>query len=144
VFWPRSEQAAPRAREYQDFSVCLFTGAGGIEAGPAAAAWAGMQDAAAQTLVRTQFLALPGEQSKANAAPYLAGLVARRCNVIVAVDEAPVASIYADAAMYPQAVLVAIGGANPAPRVRQIRADADVRAEVTAIVVPLRPSPTRA
>jgi hypothetical protein len=142
VFWPRPNPAPPRAREFVDYNVCLLTGSGGITADPAAAIWAGMQDAAAETTVRTQYLAVPGEQTAANAAPYLAGLVARRCNVIIATGEPAVASLYADAPKYPQVVFVAVGGTTPSPRVRQIRADGDVRAEVKATVLPLRPSPT--
>jgi hypothetical protein len=101
-----------------------------------------MQDAAAVTSVRTQFLVLPDEQTPANAAPYLAGLVARRCSVIIAAGEAPVASVYADAAKFPQVVFLVIGGSTATPSVRQLRPGADLRAEVKAALLPLRPSPT--
>lgn len=97
VLWPSKSQ--PRAREYRDFAACLLTDGQGLAGEHAGAVWAGMQDASASTRVRVQYVQVIGEATVANARPYLAGLLQRRCDVVVAVGSAQVGAV---AAVAPQ------------------------------------------
>jgi hypothetical protein len=65
------------------------------------------------------FLPIVGPQTEANAAPYLGTLIARHCNVNVAVGPAPVAVVSAEAAKYPTVPMVVIAAGSstsPSPR----------------------------
>ena len=103
--WPDPEPA-PWARQYRDYDVCLLTGERGLADAQAAAVWAGAQQVSEQRRVRVMYLAVTGEQTPQRAGQVLASLVARDCEVIVAVGAAPVA---ADEARYPDATIVAVG-----------------------------------
>jgi hypothetical protein len=111
LWWPTRHDPPPRARQYLDFDACLLTGDGGVVGGAASTVWAGMQDASAATGVRVSFLPVPGEQTAATATPYLGSLIARRCGVILAVGEGPVAAVGTEAAKYRASRFVAVGGA---------------------------------
>lgn len=74
-----------RARSYEDVDACLLTGKDGITAGTTAAdVWQGMQDASLRTHARVSYVPVTGEQSAANAGPYLNGLLQRSCDVVLA------------------------------------------------------------
>ncbi|MER5405354.1 hypothetical protein [Streptomyces sp. NPDC002769] len=74
-----------RARSYKDVDACLLTGEDGITAGTTAAqVWEGMQDASLTTHARVSYVPVTGEQSAANARPYLNGLLQRSCDVVLA------------------------------------------------------------
>ena len=108
ALWPDPEPA-PRAREYRDYDVCLLTGERGLADTQAAAVWAGAQRVSEQRKVRVMYLAVTGEQTPQRAAEVLASLVARDCEIIVAVGSAPVAAVAAEKGRYPDATIVAVG-----------------------------------
>ncbi|MFJ1653382.1 BMP family ABC transporter substrate-binding protein [Streptomyces sp. NPDC088337] len=80
----------PRARQYQDVDACLLTGETGIGQGTAASVWEGMQKASLETSARVTYVPVMGEQSAANAQPFLNGLIQRQCDVVVAVGASQV------------------------------------------------------
>jgi basic membrane lipoprotein Med (substrate-binding protein (PBP1-ABC) superfamily) len=137
VLWPSAGPAPqPRARQYLAFTACLLTDGRGIAGQRAAPAWAGMQDASLATRVKVQFLPAAGAATAADASAYLASLVQRHCDLIVAVGEAPVAAVAADAAKYPDARFIAVGGVASAPNVTAVGAasGSQVRERVAALV----------
>jgi hypothetical protein len=81
-----------RARVYLAFDACLLTGAQGIADPAAAPVWAGMQDASNATRAKVSYLAAAGPDTVGTALPYLAGLLQRHCDVILAVGQAEVAA----------------------------------------------------
>ncbi|MGD0608755.1 MAG: hypothetical protein ABSA53_34875, partial [Streptosporangiaceae bacterium] len=79
--------------------------------GPQAAqAWAGMQDASLATRAKVEYLSAMGPQTTAATLPFLASLVQRNCNVIIAVGRAPLAAVSQDAPHYQAVRFVAVGG----------------------------------
>lgn len=84
---------APRERRYRDVTACLLTDSKGIASGPAAAVWAGMQDASLKTLAKVQYLSVAGEQTARNAALYLTSLGQSGCVVVFGVGDAPVEAL---------------------------------------------------
>ncbi|MFJ8662209.1 BMP family ABC transporter substrate-binding protein [Streptomyces sp. NPDC093795] len=75
----------PRARAYEDYDACLLTDERGIVSGaPAAPVWEGMQAASLDKRIRVTYVPVMGEQSVANAVPFLNGLVQRNCEIVVA------------------------------------------------------------
>lgn len=119
ALWPDPEPA-PRARQYRDYDVCLLTGERGLADAQAAAVWAGAQRVSEQRKVRVMYLAVTGEQTPQRAGEVLASLVARDCEVIVAVGAAPVAAVAADEGRYPDATIVAVGDEIDASSVERI------------------------
>src|SRR6266545_144208 len=118
ALWPSARPAQQsRARAYLAFTACLLTDEHGIAGERAVPVWAGMQDASLATRVKVQFLPAADALTAANVSPYLAGLVQRRCDLIVAVGEAAVA---ADAAKYPGTRFVTVGGGASAPNVTAV------------------------
>lgn len=111
-----------RARAYDARQACLLTGARGLADPAAAPVWAGMQDASAATHAKVSYLAVPEEQTPANAAPYLATLAARDCTVVVAVGAAPAGAVSATAPRFPRIQFVVAGGAPGAagPNVTEV------------------------
>jgi hypothetical protein len=95
------EPAAPRARAYRDVDVCLFTGPRGLTADPAHQAWQGLQTLSRTGRARVSYVSVPAPDTLKAAGPLLAGLVQRRCTVIVAAGAAEVAAIDATAARAP-------------------------------------------
>jgi hypothetical protein len=93
VMRPHGRQLPPpRARVYRDVSVCLLTGSTGLADPLATAVWSGMEDASTATLIRVSYVAVAGPDTVANALPYAASLVQRRCTIIVAVGAAEVSA----------------------------------------------------
>jgi basic membrane lipoprotein Med (substrate-binding protein (PBP1-ABC) superfamily) len=62
------------------------------------------------TRAKVEYLPAMGPQTTAAALPFLASLVQRECNVIIAVGRAPLAAVSQDAARYQAVRFVAVGG----------------------------------
>lgn len=92
LLWP-SPVVMPREREYRSDLACLLTDNRGLGSAEAAGAWAGLRDASEATLVRSQMVAVDGEQSEPNAMSSLASLVQRQCGLIIATGDAPIAAV---------------------------------------------------
>jgi len=105
-----SGSAPPRARQYLAFNACLLTGSRGLAGPQAAQAWAGMQDASLATRAKVEYLSAMGPQTTAATLPFLASLVQRNCNVIIAVGRARLAAVSQDAPHYQAVRFVAVGG----------------------------------
>jgi basic membrane lipoprotein Med (substrate-binding protein (PBP1-ABC) superfamily) len=73
-----------------------------------------MQAASVRALVKVQFLAVPGEDTAANAAPFLAGLAQGGCELVIAVGDGPVGAVTEGASRFPE-VRFAVVGASAAP-----------------------------
>jgi basic membrane lipoprotein Med (substrate-binding protein (PBP1-ABC) superfamily) len=123
-------------RPYLSFTGCLLTGSGGVNGQPAAAAWAGLQDAAAATRMQAQYLSVPASepQTGAGAGPYLASLVTQHCGLVVAAGPAQAAAVASDARRFPAVRFVVIGGAASGRNVTVVRGSASViRADVDSL-----------
>lgn len=99
-----------RARQYLAFDACLLTDGHGLAGAQAAQAWAGMQAASLATHAKVEYLPVAGAQTTGAALPYLASLVQRHCNVVVAVGSAPVSAVTADAARFKSVRFAVVGG----------------------------------
>lgn len=124
LLWPPpgpADAVAP-VRQYGDASVCLLTGARGVTGEPQAAVWQGMRDASAATRARAEYLAVSGPATAVNALPYLAGLLRRKCSVVLAVGSAPAAAAVTDARRFPSVRFIAVGDAEIAPPVATVAA----------------------
>jgi basic membrane lipoprotein Med (substrate-binding protein (PBP1-ABC) superfamily) len=97
------------------FTGCLLTDSNGINGQPAAAAWAGLQSAAAATRMQAQYLAVPA--SAASASAYLASLVVQHCGLVVAAGPTQAAAVARDAARFKSVRFVVIGGQVSGPNV---------------------------
>jgi hypothetical protein len=135
VVWPRSEPAA-RARPYLAFTACLLTDDRGVAGTAAGPVWAGMQDASLATGAKVQYLPAVGATQGSEVAPYLAALVQRHCDVVVAVGAAQVAAVADAAAKYPRTRFVAVGAAPVHANLVVVdeRSAARVRERVAALV----------
>ena len=100
---------APRARQYLAFTACLLTDSHGLTGRPAAQAWSGMQQASLATRTKVEYLPVMSGSTPAAAAPYLASLLQRRCNVVIAAGPAQVAALVSERARAPGVRLVALG-----------------------------------
>jgi basic membrane lipoprotein Med (substrate-binding protein (PBP1-ABC) superfamily) len=119
---------------YLAFTSCLLTDSHGLSGEPAAAAWAGLQQAANATRMQAQYLEVPA--SATDAAPYLASLVVRHCGVVVAAGPVEAAAVRAEARRYSDVRFVVIGGAPAGANVVVVkgsaaRIPAQVDAQVT-------------
>jgi hypothetical protein len=134
LLWP-DPPLPPRARQYLEFTACLFTDESGIGRGPGAAAWAGMQDASLTTHAKVQYLSVTGPATTANALPYLASLLQRRCAVIVAVGQAQIQAVLTDAPAHPQTQFVVLANSG-APNVTFIQPndDTNVRNQIAKLI----------
>lgn len=135
LLWPSAPAA--RARSYRDVDACLLTDGQGLSGAQAAAVWAGMQDASADTRVRVSYLAVQGEGTVGNALPYLAGLLQRGCDVVLATGPAEVSAVVADAKTYPKVRFVVVGASAAGPNVTEVgvtQASA-VHAQVKQVIV---------
>lgn len=110
ALWPSSEPSAspPRARVYKDVDVCLLTDAQGIAGGPGRQAWQGLQDFSKKTAVRVSYVPVVGPPTTTNATAYLAGLMQRRCRVVVAAGSAQVDAAKAAAQRSPDTGFVLV------------------------------------
>ncbi|MGW1029168.1 hypothetical protein ACWD4J_36740 [Streptomyces sp. NPDC002577] len=99
-----------RARHYTEVDACLLTGKKGITSGTTAAeVWQGMQDASLKTHARVSYAPVTGEQSTANARPYLNGLLQRSCDVVVATGSPEVKAAAQAAPQYQKVGFVLVG-----------------------------------
>lgn len=122
--WLRPPPAEPdRERPYRAESVCLLTDADGIRGAQAVPVWAGMQQASEATLVKVSHVAVSGEQTADNAATFIAGMAQGRCDLLLAVGEAPVQAAVSAAANFPGTRFVVVGAPAAGP-VRAIGGDA--------------------
>ncbi|MDJ0344658.1 MULTISPECIES: BMP family ABC transporter substrate-binding protein [unclassified Streptomyces] len=112
-----------RAREYSQRQACLLTSDRGLADAAAVPVWAGMQDASAKTRARVMYLAVSGEQSPANAAPFLASLAQRYCTVVLTVGTAPDGAVTVDGPKFPGTPFVVVGGAAGGANVTVLPAD---------------------
>jgi basic membrane lipoprotein Med (substrate-binding protein (PBP1-ABC) superfamily) len=106
----RSGSEPVRERQYRAETACLLTGEGGVRGAKAAPIWTGMQRASVESLVKVSFVVVNGPQTAGNAGTYLAGLVQSRCDLLLAVDAAPVGAVAASASAFPQQKFVVVGG----------------------------------
>ncbi len=109
-------------RPYLSFTGCLLADADGINSQPAAAAWAGLQDAATATRMQAQYLAVPASAN--GAAPYLASLVTQHCGLIVAAGSAQAAAVAGYASRFKTVRFVVVGGAASGANVTVVRGSA--------------------
>jgi basic membrane lipoprotein Med (substrate-binding protein (PBP1-ABC) superfamily) len=98
-----------RARVYSQQQACLLTSARGLADAAVSPVWAGMQEASAKTKAQVSYLAVAGEQSAANAAPYLASLAANHCDVVLTVGSAPAGAVVLDGPRFPHTRFLVIG-----------------------------------
>jgi hypothetical protein len=122
VLWPRGRDLPPaRARVYSDATACLLTGSSGVGGPQAAPVWSGMEAASVRTSTKVSYLAVSGDDSVANAVPYVNTLIQRRCGLIIAVEPGPVGAVEQRAASFPS-VRFAVLGSSSAPGVTVIAA----------------------
>ncbi|NEA76836.1 hypothetical protein [Streptomyces sp. SID13588] len=120
----RADSIPPtRAREYSQQQACLLTSDRGLADAAAVPVWAGMQDASAKTRTRVMYLAVAGEQSAANAAPFLASLAQRHCTVVLTVGAAPGGAVAIDGPKFPGTRFVIVGGTATGADVTVLPAD---------------------
>jgi hypothetical protein len=113
VFWPASHPAAvvdPRTRVYVDYSACLLTGPAGTTQNPAAAIWAGMQQASNHTSERIRTLPMTGPQNLATAEQFLNTVAMQNCNLIITAGDLPDQAAEARATAFPHQRFLAVGG----------------------------------
>ncbi|HEV2370881.1 MAG TPA: hypothetical protein VGS19_01820 [Streptosporangiaceae bacterium] len=133
--WPsQTPDAAAPTRQYLDASACLLTGAQGVAGDPQAAAWQGMENTSLATRVRVQYLAVRGPATAANARPYLASLLQRHCDVVLAVGPAQVAAVAAEAARFRSVRFITVGDTKHAPAATLTTVPASPAGEVRAAV----------
>jgi basic membrane lipoprotein Med (substrate-binding protein (PBP1-ABC) superfamily) len=138
LVWPAQvlvEQ--PRERRYLDFTACVLTDAAGVAAGPAAAVWAGLQDASLTAGVRVQYLAVSGPATARQAGLFATSLAQGGCRLVFAVGDLAVSGVEVSAPHFPLVYFYLVGGRLEQPNVSVVEA-ADlvaVRAEVARIVV---------
>jgi hypothetical protein len=107
---------------YLAFTGCLLTDSQGLSGEPAAAAWAGLQQAANATRMQAQYLEVPA--SATDAGPYLASLVVRHCGVVIAAGPVEAAAVRADARRYHDVRFVVVGGAATGANVVAVKGSA--------------------
>ncbi len=113
ALWPRDHAQAPqpvRAREYKATQACLLTPAKGLADPQAAQAWAGLEDASAQTHVQVRYLAAAGEETAGNAGPYLASLAVGGCQAVVVTGDAGVQAAVQEAHTFPKVQFLLLQG----------------------------------
>jgi basic membrane lipoprotein Med (substrate-binding protein (PBP1-ABC) superfamily) len=99
---------------YTDASACLLTGSSGVSEQDAAATWAGMESASVRTRTKVSYLAVSGDDSVANAVPYVNTLVQRRCGLIIAVGSSQVGAIVQRAPAFPAVHFAVVGSGSGA------------------------------
>jgi len=113
VLWPRGRDLPPpRARVYTDASACLLTDSSGVAGQQASAVWAGMQAASVRTRTRVSYLDVAGDDSVANAVPYVNTLVQRRCGLIIGVGPSEVGAIRQRATSFPAVRFAVVGSGS--------------------------------
>jgi hypothetical protein len=136
LLWPSPQPVALRARQYLAFDACLLTDSNGLAGAQAAPVWAGMQDASLATRAKVSYLSVYGPDRPDNVVPFLAGLIQRHCDLIVAVGPSQVSAVVADAPTFSQSRFVVVGGDASGPNVTAVTDSAPelVRARMKALV----------
>jgi basic membrane lipoprotein Med (substrate-binding protein (PBP1-ABC) superfamily) len=106
---------------YTEATACLLTSSSGISDQQAAAVWSGMESASVRTRTKVSYLAVSGDDSVANAVPYVNTLVQRRCGLIIAVGANEVYAVKQRAASFP-GFRFAVVGSGPSSNVAVITA----------------------
>jgi hypothetical protein len=112
LLWPSSNggDTTSGAREYlASFTACLLTDSHGLAPTETALVWRGMQNASLATQAKVEYLPVMSGSTAAAAAPYLASLLQRHCNVVVATGRAQVAAVSAQARRFPSVQFVVPG-----------------------------------
>jgi hypothetical protein len=135
--WPSSSSGtAPQARGYlESFTACLLTGSRGLAAAQTALLWRGMQDASLATQAKVEYLPVMSGSTTAAALPYLASLVERHCNVVVAAGGAEVAVVSAQASRFPSVQFVVPGPAAAGSHVIGLRGPPSALPDAVASVI---------
>jgi hypothetical protein len=136
ALWPASQPEQPRARQYIDVNACLLTGPQGLADPQVTPVWQGMQDASLQTHARVSYLSATGPSTMDNVAPYLNGLLQRRCNIVLAVGSPQVAAVDLQAPKYPNVRFLVIGGHATGANITEVSGPAatDVRKQIGRMV----------
>lgn len=116
VLWPTSSPRTlppPRALVYNDFQACLLTGSHGLNDAKVTPVWEGMQDASKATQAKVSYLTATG----GDAGPYLATLLQRKCNIVLAAGTAQSAAAIEQAAKHPDVRFVVVGSSGAATNV---------------------------
>jgi basic membrane lipoprotein Med (substrate-binding protein (PBP1-ABC) superfamily) len=117
---------------YLAFTSCLLTDSRGLAAQPASSAWAGLEDVAGSTRMQVHYLTVPA--SATSAAPYLAGLMAQGCDVVVAAGQAQAQAVQADAHLFARVRFLVVGGSASGPNVSVVHGQpGNLRAQVRAL-----------
>jgi len=103
---------ATRARHYTDTDACLLTDHQGINGSTAATVWRGMQDASLRTHTRVSYSSVTGEQSTANARPFLNAMLQSSCEVVLAVGGVEVKAAQETTGRYAKIGFVLVGGGS--------------------------------
>lgn len=122
LVWPAGKPVydpPAHTRQYIAFTACLLTGPAGLADPQARAVWSGMQGASSATNAQVNYLSVPtGEADTVGVATPLANsLVEQRCDVILAVGAAEVATVQAVAAQHAAKRFVLVGGGSPAANI---------------------------
>ncbi|WP_406455808.1 hypothetical protein OH768_21035 [Streptomyces sp. NBC_01622] len=130
---------ATRARHYTDTDACLLTDHQGINGTTAATVWRGMQDASLRTHTRVSYSSVTGEQSTANARPFLNAMLQSSCEVVLAVGGVEVKAAQETTGRYAKVGFVLVGGGSgsadkTATNVSWVPTGDGLRAAVTAAV----------
>ncbi|AXG79736.1 BMP family ABC transporter substrate-binding protein [Streptomyces paludis] len=130
-----------RARVYREVDACLLTGERGVTAGtPAAPVWEALREASLSTRARVNYVPVTGEQTTANAEPFLNTLIQRRCAVVLAVGAPQVAVVESGAARHPEVRFVVVGdggdggGSGAADNVITANSGAGLEKTVTSVI----------
>jgi basic membrane lipoprotein Med (substrate-binding protein (PBP1-ABC) superfamily) len=102
----------PRARIYRDLDACLLTDSHGIAGTPSSTVWQGMQDYSRRTAVRVSYVPVIGAETTSDAEQFLAGLIQRRCAVIITTGDTQNAAAVTAAAGTAQTEFVIVGSTN--------------------------------
>lgn len=110
--WQSPSGTTPEASEYlASFTACLLTDSHGLAAPETALVWRGMENASLATQAKVEYLPVMSGSTAAAAAPYLASLLHRQCNVVVATGPAQVAAVSAQARRFQSVEFVVPGPA---------------------------------
>jgi basic membrane lipoprotein Med (substrate-binding protein (PBP1-ABC) superfamily) len=136
LVWPSSEpKQPPRARQYVDYSACLLTDGSGLAGDGAGRAWSAMQAASTATSMKVFYVAAAGTTAAQEVRPFVAGLVQRRCNVIVAVGPHETDAVQAAASAYPGVVFVAVSDGALSGGVRRVPAGDGMEESLRSLLI---------
>jgi basic membrane lipoprotein Med (substrate-binding protein (PBP1-ABC) superfamily) len=123
LFWPSGPTTPPvRARVYTAFDACLLTDSQGVTGPAAAPVWSGMESASLATHAKVSFLSVAGPDTEGNAVPFVNTLVARHCDLILAVGSSEVKAVAAVAGAHRDTHFVVIGTSSTLSNVAAVEA----------------------